>query len=285
MSAAPEDLDAIEAELADADRVVCPVCRFEQSLDNDLCARCKTDLTLLSHTLREARDRRLALYRAIFANDPVTALTHLHDVSQLTGATPELAVLRKLLRHGAMPVELLTPDEPNDADERLAAYQPDEDLGLTPAVPEAEQAEADAYAALLPAEAGSDDLGPPPAERGEAGGGPATEVPGAEGSEPPLAERGEAGGGPADVAPADEPPPPRVSPPVPLLQNWALAIVAILLALVLGVGIGRMTAPATPAPAPPAPSTGVIQWHMAPLPEPPAAPQPSAPAPPAKPGP
>ncbi|MCC7494688.1 MAG: hypothetical protein IT204_20180 [Fimbriimonadaceae bacterium] len=94
-------------EPVDADTFTCPVCRLGQPLTNDCCARCAADLSLLAATLREAAARQEQLYRDLAAGRAAEALTQIEALADLTGPTSELALLRRVVRRGLVPVELL----------------------------------------------------------------------------------------------------------------------------------------------------------------------------------
>ncbi len=110
MSDEPDSLAPFEADLEPADTLTCPVCRLVQPLEPPTCARCGADLSLLAQTLLEARQRQAACYRAILRGDTAAALSQIEALVALTGPTPELAVLRRLVRAGTVPVAVV--DEP-----------------------------------------------------------------------------------------------------------------------------------------------------------------------------
>lgn len=200
MSEPRDELAPLEQQLAQADQLTCPVCRLVQDLHVETCGRCAADLGLLSRTLVEASQHRAALYQALLGGDGVTAQTHLEALVRLTGPTTELAVLRKLLRHGAVPVEVLGDldgDVEDWADRPLGVYQPL--LADDPLQPVGGD-EQTAFAGLLPAE-----------------------------PEPELAPEVAA---PDEAAPA--PVPPRMA-----LGDWAQWGLGILAALAFGLFIGR----------------------------------------------
>lgn len=154
------DLDALapfEAELADApNELVCPVCRLAQTYDNLTCARCGADLALLANTLREAHQRKSALYRALLDGDPVGALTQIEKLVQLTGPSLELAALRRVVRGGLVPIEVVEElreelDAQPEDDPATAYAAPAETDPLRPPIDAARQP----YAALLEPTAGT----------------------------------------------------------------------------------------------------------------------------------
>lgn len=103
-----DELAPLEAELRDAEQLVCPACRLAQSPDHDACQRCGADLALLAGALREAAERRRVLYRALLDGDTIGALTQLDRIVQLTGPSLELAALRKMIRGSIVPIEVVS---------------------------------------------------------------------------------------------------------------------------------------------------------------------------------
>lgn len=147
MSDSLDPLATFDAELAERRRLVCPVCRLDQDIEIETCGRCGADLALLSHTLQEAEQHRGGLYRAVFANEAVVALGHLDSLVQLVGPSVELAVLRKLLKFGTVPVEVAHEILLEHSDELLEVYEPAAPGELDPPVESDEQA---AFAELSP---------------------------------------------------------------------------------------------------------------------------------------
>ena len=102
-----DPLAPLEAELHSPDSYACPVCRRLVPLADTACDRCGADLTLLAGVLHDAQQRQTALYQALLAGDAPTAWAHLEALVWLTGPTTELAALRKLLRAGTVPAEVI----------------------------------------------------------------------------------------------------------------------------------------------------------------------------------
>jgi hypothetical protein len=245
MSEWRDELAELEAELGDPSRLLCPVCRFAQPMANASCARCGADLSLIAGVLQESARHKGALYHAVLAGDTVAALGHLDACLDLTGPSPELAVLRRLVRHGTVPVEVLGDlhdDDRGDVVEPLAVYQPaGAESALTPTLAADEAAEAAAFAALyvepeaLPEEDDGEE------EAGE-------EIYTA----PPV------------LAPIAVMAPPPTPSPRPSRTEWIWPLLAVLATLALGVGLGRLSVLTAPV----RPTVQAVQWKMAPLPSP-----------------
>jgi hypothetical protein len=225
-----DELAEMEAGLGQPERLTCPVCRQAQPLTADVCGRCGAELGLVGEVMREALGHRQALYRAILDGDTVTAVTLLEAVARLTGPSVELAVLRRLLRFSAVPVEVLGDlvlAEPEAAVEPLAVYGPHLAAPLDPA----EAAERAALLALW--RQPEPEPQPVPA--------------------PP----------PATVAPEPEPQP--APPPAPpwrrLNLNWVWPLLAIASLLFLGYAAGwRARGDLAGSQA------STVEWRMAPPP-------------------
>jgi hypothetical protein len=210
-----DELAAIERNLAEAETTNCPVCRLNMSADEATCLRCGADLALLGGVLHSAHSHKQQLYQALLAGDAVDALGHLGTVVQLTGPSVELAVLRRLLRHGAVPVEVLADLAPPDSDDPgpLAVYSlPSDGDVLAPPVDDNERL---AFAGLYQLE---------PADS-------------------------------AAPEPAPEPPEPPALPPAPVTTSgrtaadWLVPLVAVLATLYLGFFAGRQASPPPPTPS------------------------------------
>lgn len=164
--------------------LACPVCRLEAQppLADPRCTRCGADLSLLLGVHDQAIAARAELYAAAAAGDTVGALAHLDAIAQLTGPSDELAVLRRLLRAGTVPAEVLADlaPAPRDEAEALAAFAPP----AQPLLPAADPAR-DAFAALLPAADDAADDATADADAVEAEAPPADEPPAAD---PPAAD-------------------------------------------------------------------------------------------------
>ena len=119
-----DQLTEMEAALGDLGQLTCPVCRLAQPADTAVCQRCSADLSLLAGVLAESARTKIELYQAVARGDAVAALSELDAAAQLTGPSQELAVLRRLLRHGTVPLEVLADlaPETGEADEPLAVY-------------------------------------------------------------------------------------------------------------------------------------------------------------------
>jgi hypothetical protein len=262
MSDTAMDLAALEASLDAPGSLSCPVCRLAQPAANRACQRCGADLGLLSDVHAEAAAHRQALYQAAVAGDTIAAVEHLQALTELVGPSLELAVLRKLLRRGAVPVEVLSDalsaDGSSAEADLLQVYaaeldEADDPLAL-PAPVEPIQA---AFAALY-----ADDAAPEPvvAQEPTENEAPDTEAnpDGEPPSEPAIATSGLAG---AEPPPAPEP---RRARPA----DWLWPAAALLMAVLMGYLIGELGR-REPAELAPRVETEVqdIGWRrMAPLP-------------------
>lgn len=217
-----DQLTELEAALGDVGQLTCPVCRLAQPAESATCERCGADLALLAGVLAEAARSKIELYQAIARGDAVAALGELDATAQLTGPSLELAVLRRLLRHGTVPLEVLgdLAPTPDDDAEPMAVYAvapaPGDEL-LPDLDADPERA---AFAGLWPA--AEADLEPMPDIEPEGH------------NHHPAPE-------PA-TPPPPTPPPPVVVPSAPVLPGavvWIMVGVATI-TLILGIGIGWM---------------------------------------------
>ena len=134
--------------MGETGQVTCPVCRLAQPANTSTCTRCGADLSLLDGVYQEAAAKKEELYRTIASGDTLAALTLIDDIVTLIGPSVELATLRRLLRFGVVPVEILDDLEDRGADSlTLAAY----DAGL-PSADDPQAAARQAFDDLCPAD-------------------------------------------------------------------------------------------------------------------------------------